>query len=172
MNNSPLDTDELSFVVNNVNPTNVDVYREIYGISVDVRSSFINNRVVALLGVCEDYDPAFVALHINTIFLEFLRNELMDLGIIMDSSINLFESLSIYNKLKEITDSPDLVSCLQEVPVSSCDLLDVANKLGVDLSLEIMNIFDSSLYIQKLYRDNKEFIYRDISEPIDLPDIP
>lgn len=167
-----INTDELSFVVNNVNPTNVDIYREVYAIGVEARSSFLNNRVVALMNISNDCDPSFVSLHINTVFLEFLRNTLIEKGIVVSVTTTLIEALSIYNKIVEISENPDLISCLQEVPVSSCDLLDISNKLGIDLSLDILNIDSYTDYIKNTYRNNKEFVYRDISEPLDIPAIP
>ena len=166
-----IDTDELSFVVNNINEMNIELYKKIYSIAVEQRHSFIDNRIIALMSVANNYTPSFISLHINTIFLEYIRTEMMNIGISLETDISLIEAMDVYDAIDEITHNDDLVSCLQSSTSDDCDLFSLGVMLDVDLSRLIIFISSYRDYIKKLYTDNMEFIYREYSEPITIPSV-
>ncbi len=163
--------DELVFVLNSTNNTMAEVYKKIYEISMERRSSFIDDRIKALMSGVDGYDSSFISIHINTIFKEYIRKELEKKSLMTSSDVSLLELLSIHDKIEEISYNPDLVSCLRDITRDSCDLFTVANMLGVDISTEILMIEDYSGYIGNLYIDNAESIYRDPLEPLEVPTV-
>jgi hypothetical protein len=170
-NNIDINTDELEYVVNNVNDCNANLYREIYSISVIVGDSFLDNRIVALMSVSSRYEASFIAIHINTIFLEFLRDKLHNKGILIDTDCTLPELFRLYSVIDEIEKSDELVSCLQEAPMIDMDLFTLSNMLGVDIFDSIPIIASSDGFIRYLYDNNKEAVYREYSEPLSVPDV-
>lgn len=166
-----IDTDELSFVINNINEMNIELYKKIYSISAEQRHSFIDGRVTALMSVANNYTPSFISLHINTIFLEYIRTELMNKGIVLETDISLIEAMSVYDAIEEISNSEDLVSCLQSGTSDDCELFSLGVMLDIDLSRLIIFISSYREYIRKLYTDNMEFIYREYNDPISVPSV-
>lgn len=166
-----IDTDELLYVVNNVNECNINLYRKIYSIGVSMGDGFLNSRIVALMSVSDRYEASFIALHINTIFLEFIRNKLSDKGIDINADCNLVEAVNVYDVVEEIIINDDVVSCLQEVSMDNMDVFTISNMLGIDINDIIANIASYEDFIKYLYDNNRDAIYRDYSEPVTIPTV-
>lgn len=158
-------TDELNFVLNNVNPINEAIYRIAYSIAKQHNSDIMDNNIRQVMGKADSLDTEFKSIHLNTIFKESLRGVVANLGLPTTGNPTLPILLDIYTGIDIIRNSDSLVSVLVDYTKDDADIFDIAEKLDVPLSEYSEFLEEDSKLIDILYSENADSITIELLTP-------